>query len=428
MQELSLILAGVAALAAIAALAVTLALLTQVKNLRASGKDSSELAEHFARQRKELNDRFDSMQNNMTQSLASGLTTANNAQMNAIANLTKETQGTLKGFEQRIDRMGETVEKRLFAMQEDTRTKLNEMQGVVNEKLESALEKRVTESFKLVNDHLDRVTRGLNEVQSLATGVGDLKRILGNVKTRGVLGETQASRILEQILTPEQYKENIATVPRSTERVEFAVCLPGKDGNSGAVYLPIDSKFPLDRYETYLAACETGDKTVIETAQRNLSRFIKDSAKSIREKYVAPPYTTDFAILFLPTEGLYADVVRIPDLTETLMRDYSVNVAGPSTLAALLNSLQMGFRTLAIEKRSTEVWKVLGEVKTEFGKFADALGKVQSKLAGAESELDKLVGTRTNAINRKLRNVEALPTNESDWNLPALGYPISDEE
>ena len=411
---------------AIAALCSLGALIVALISLSKAGK--KDLSEDFSRQRKEINDRMDALQNSLTNSLAAGLNTANNAQMNAISNLTKETQGTLNSFAGRIDNMNATTEKRLLAMQEDNRKKLDEMQGVVNEKLETALEKRVTESFKLVNDQLERVTKGLTEMQSLATGVGDLKKILGNVKTRGVLGETQASRILEQILTPEQYEENIATVPKSAERVEFAIRLPGKDLDGSVVYLPIDSKFPLDRYEQYLAACETGDKAVVETARRQLARFIKESAKSIRDKYVAPPHTTEFAILFLPTEGLYADVVRIPDLTDTLMRDYSVNVAGPSTLAALLNSLQMGFRTLAIEKRSTEVWKVLGEVKTEFEKFGGVLSSVKKRLEGAESELDKLVGTRTNVIRRKLREVEALPTDETEWELPSNTATLDEEE
>ena len=414
----TLILSAVAAVCSGASLAVALTVLARTKQ--------KDLSEDLSRQRKELNDRIDSLQNTLTNSLSAGLNTANNAQMNAIANLTKETQGTLNAFADRIDKMNETTEKRLLTMQEDTRKKLDEMQGVVNEKLETALEKRVTESFKLVNEHLDRVTKGLTEMQSLATGVGDLKKILGNVKTRGVLGETQASRILEQILLPEQYKENIPTVPKSAERVEFAVCLPGKDDDGSVVYLPIDSKFPLDRYEQYLVAAESGDKTLLDLARKQLERFIKESAKSIRDKYVSPPYTTEFAILFLPTEGLYADVVRIPGLTETLMRDYSVNVAGPSTLAALLNSLQMGFKTLAIEKRSTEVWKVLGEVKTEFEKFHKTLSAVKSRLESAENELDKLVGTRTNVIRRKLRTVEALPTDEAEWALPEL--PEEDEE
>ena len=406
----AIILSAVAALCSLGALAVSLAVLSKSKK--------QDLSEDFARQRKEINDRMDSLQNGLTTSLSAGLNTANNAQMNAIANLTKETQGTLNAFAQRIDNMNTTTEKRLQSMQEDNRKKLDEMQGVVNEKLETALEKKVTESFKLVNEHLERVSKGLTEMQTLATGVGDLKKILGNVKTRGVLGETQASRILEQILLPEQYKENIPTVPKSTERVEFAVCLPGKDDDGSVVYLPIDSKFPLDRYEQYLAAAESGDKTLLEVAKKQLERFIKESAKSIRDKYVSPPYTTEFAILFLPTEGLYADVVRIDGLTEALMRDYSVNVAGPSTLAALLNSLQMGFKTLAIEKRSTEVWKVLGEVKTEFEKFHKTLTAVKTRLESAENELDKLVGTRTNVIRRKLRTVEALPTDEEEWALP----------
>ncbi|MBP3301137.1 MAG: DNA recombination protein RmuC [Clostridia bacterium] len=415
-----LIFSILATVCALGALIVSLVILSR------SGKQ--DFSEDFSRQRKELNDRMDSMQNSLTTSLSAGLNTANNAQMNAIGNLTKDTQNTLNSFANRMDSMSKTVEERLQKIQEENGKKLDEMQGVVNEKLESALEKRVTESFKLVNEHLDRVTKGLTEMQTLATGVGDLKKILGNVKTRGVFGETQASRILEQILLPEQYQENIPTVPRSTERVEFAVCLPGKDDDGSVVYLPIDSKFPLDRYEQYLAAVETGDKTLSEVARKEMERFIKASAKSIREKYVEPPYTTEFAILFLPTEGLYADVVRIPGLTETLMRDYSVNVAGPSTLAALLNSLQMGFKTLAIEKRSTEVWKILGEVKTEFEKFQTTLNTVKSRLEGAEKELDKLVGTRTNVIRRKLRNVEALPTNDADWALPAESAVADEDE
>ena len=415
-----LIFSILATVCALGALIVSLVILSR------SGKQ--DFSEDFSRQRKELNDRMDSMQNSLTTSISAGLNTANNAQMNAIGNLTKDTQNTLNSFANRMDSMSKTVEERLQKIQEENGKKLDEMQGVVNEKLESALEKRVTESFKLVNEHLDRVTKGLTEMQTLATGVGDLKKILGNVKTRCVFGETQASRILEQILLPEQYQENIPTVPRSTERVEFAVCLPGKDDDGSVVYLPIDSKFPLDRYEQYLAAVETGDKTLSEVARKEMERFIKASAKSIREKYVEPPYTTEFAILFLPTEGLYADVVRIPGLTETLMRDYSVNVAGPSTLAALLNSLQMGFKTLAIEKRSTEVWKILGEVKTEFEKFQTTLNTVKSRLEGAEKELDKLVGTRTNVIRRKLRNVEALPTNDADWALPAESAVADEDE
>ena len=417
---MELIFSIFAAVCALGALIVALMVLSR------SGKQY--LSDDFARQRREINDRMDAMQNGLTNSLSAGLNTANNAQMNAIGNLTKDTQNTLNSFANRMDNMSKTVEERLQKIQNENSKKLDEMQGVVNEKLESALEKRVTESFKLVNEHLDKVTKGLTEMQSLATGVGDLKKILGNVKTRGVFGETQASRILEQILLPEQYKENIATIPRSAERVEFAVCLPGKDDDGSVVYLPIDSKFPLDRYEQYLAALETGDKTLSEVARKEMERFIKASAKSIREKYVEPPYTTEFAILFLPTEGLYADVVRIPGLTETLMRDYSVNIAGPSTLAALLNSLQMGFKTLAIEKRSTEVWKILGEVKTEFEKFQTTLNAVKSRLEGAEKELDKLVGTRTNVIRRKLRNVEALPVNEAEWALPGEGLAPEEEE
>lgn len=416
MQTATLILALLAAVASVAALIVSL-----------TKREKTDLSADFARQRKELSERIDALQTALSTSLSATMNTANNAQMNAIANLTKETHDTLNAFSARMDNMNETLVKRLQMIQTENRTKLDEMQNVVNEKLETALEKRVTESFKLVNEHLDRVTKGLNEMQTLATGVGDLKKILGNVKMRGVFGETQASRILEQILTPDQYKVNVATIPNSTNHVEFAVCLPGKDDAGSTVYLPIDSKFPLDRYEQYLAAIETGDKTLCEVARKEMERFLKASAKSIREKYVEPPHTTEFAILFLPTEGLYADVVRIPGLTEALMRDYSVSVAGPSTLAALLNSLQMGFKTLAIQKRSTEVWKILGEVKTEFETFQSVLDAVKKRLVGAEQELDKLIGTRTNVIRRKLRNVEALPVNEAEWSLAAEAMPVEEE-
>ncbi len=404
MEPIILILSAVTAVCAVAGLILSLVVLSRTKQ--------QNLSEDLARQRKEMNDRLDSMQNNLTTSLNAGLSAGNTAQTNAIAKLSQETQATLTGFSGRIDKMNETTEKRLLTIQEENRKKLDEMQGVVNEKLETALEKRVTESFKLVNERLELVSKGLTEMQGLATGVGDLKKILANVKTRGIFGEIQLSRILEQILTPAQYDENVATVPGSAERVEFAIRLPGKDDNS-VVYLPIDSKFPLDKYEHLTLAAESGDVTALENARKGLAAFLKLSAKEIHDKYIQPPYTTDFGILFLPTEGLYAEVVRMTDLTEVLMRDYSINVAGPSTLAALLNSLQMGFRTLAIEKRSNDVWQILSAVKTEFNTFEGALEGVKKRLDLAGNDLEKLVGTRTRAIQRKLRDVETLPAQEA---------------
>ncbi len=420
---LILILCIVAALCGIVGLILSILVLSRTKR--------QDVSEDLARQRSELNARMDSMQNTLTSSLTTsltaGLNAGNTAQINALTKLSQETQATLTAFSGRIDKMNETTEKRLQTIQEENRKKLDEMQGVVNEKLETALEKRVTESFKLVNERLEQVSKGLTEMQTLATGVGDLKKILSGVKTRGIFGETQAARILEQILTPDQYDVNVVTVPGSREQVEFAVRLPGKDADGSVVYLPIDSKFPLDRYEQLENAIESGDPILIETARKALSAFLRASAKDIHDKYVRPPHTTDFAILFLPTEGLYAEVVRMTELTEGLMRDYSINVAGPSTLAALLNSLQMGFRTLAIEKRSTDVWKILGEVKTEFEKFGGTLDSVKKRIESAEKELDTLVGTRTNVIRRKLRSVEALPTDPAEW-MPGAALESPDDE
>lgn len=400
-----LILCAFAALCAVTGLILSLIVLRRTR--------PQNISDDLARQRNELNTRMDSMQNTLSASVTAGLNAGNTAQMNALNQFSKETQATLANFSQRMDKMNDTTEKRLLAIQEENRKKLDEMQGVVNEKLETALEKRVTESFKLVNERLELVSKGLTEMQGLANGVGDLKKILTNVKTRGIFGEIQLSRILEQILTPDQYDENVPTVPGSSERVEFAVRLPGKDADGSVVYLPIDSKFPMDRYEQLEAAAESGDPILLETARKSLAAFLKLSAKEIHDKYICPPHTTDFGILFLPTEGLYAEVVRMTDLTQGLMRDYSINVAGPSTLAALLNSLQMGFRTLAIEKRTNDVWNVLAAVKTEFGTFETVLESVKKRLEGAGSDLEKLVGTRTRAIRRKLRDVETLPSDQA---------------
>ncbi len=404
MDTVVLILSAVAAVCAVAGLIISLIVLSRTKQ--------QNLSEDLARQRRELNERMDSMQSTLTATLTAGLNTGNTAQTNALTKLSQETQNTLNTFSGRIDKMNETTEKRLLAIQEENRQKLDEMQGVVNEKLETALEKRVKESFQLVNERLELVSKGLNEMHTLATGVGDLKKILANVKTRGMFGEFQLSRILEEILTPTQYEENVATVPRSKDRVEFAIRLPGKE-DSSVVYLPIDSKFPLDRYEQLLAASENGDAAGLDSARKSLAAFIKTSGKEIRDKYICPPHTTDFGILFLPTEGLYAEVVRMTDLTEFLMREYGITVAGPSTLAALLNSLQMGFRTLAIEKRSNDVWKILSAVKTEFNTFETALKTAQHRIDEAGAKLEELVGRRTRVMQRKLREVETLPEDQA---------------
>ncbi len=309
-----------------------------------------------------------------------------------------------------------TLEARLQTLQQGNEAKLEQMRATVEEKLQSTLEARLGESFRLVSERLEQVHRGLGEMQSLATGVGDLKRVLTNVKTRGTFGEVQLAALLEQVLTPEQYATNVATRPGSGERVEFAIRLPGRDDGS-PVWLPIDAKFPAEDYERLLAAHDAADAAAIEAAGRALETRIRDEAKKIRDKYVEPPHTTDFGILFLPTEGLFAEVLRRPGLSEALNRDLRVVIAGPTTLFAMLNSLQMGFRTLALEKRSAEVWQVLGAVKTEFAKFGDVLAKLKNQLATASNTIEQ-AETRTRAMDRRLRSVEALPADQAARLLP----------
>lgn len=304
------------------------------------------------------------------------------------------------------------VQRQLLRMQNDNHKQLEKMRHTVDEKLHKTLENRLGKSFELVSKQLAEVQKGLGEMQHLANGVGDLKKVLTNVKTRGVMGEIQLGNILDQLLTAEQYGVNVATIPGSRCHVEFAVKLPGRDADNTVVWLPIDSKFPMDRYVQLQDAYDSGDKGDILKAKKTMYDTIRLMAKDIRDKYISPPHTTDFGILFLPTEGLYADVVRNSDLCQKLQQEYKIMLAGPTNLAALLNSLQMGFRSLAIEKRSSEVWKILGAVKTEFGKFGGVLEKVQKKLSEASNTLDK-AGVRTRAIERNLRDVESLPEGNS---------------
>ncbi len=304
----------------------------------------------------------------------------------------------------------ESVEGRMTAMQVENRRALDEIRGTVDEKLQKTLEERINRSFAVVSERLEQVYKGLGEMQTLASGVGDLKKVLANVKTRGILGEIQLGAILEEILAPEQYETNVVTRKNSAKPVEYAVRLPGSDG--GTVYLPVDSKFPADAYEKLRDAYDTGNPEQIAAEKRRLESVIKLFAKDIRDKYLDPPATTEFGIMFLPFEGLYAEVVNL-GLVEVLQRDYKVSVAGPTTMAALLNSLQMGFRTLAIQKRSSEVWKVLGAVRTEFDRFGDVLEATQKRLEQTSSELDKLVGVRTRQIRSKLRTVTSLPQDEA---------------
>lgn len=312
---------------------------------------------------------------------------------------------------QSLENIRRSVDEKLESIRRENLRQLDEMRQTVDEKLQKTLEEKMNKSFSLVNERLEQVYKGLGEMQTLAVGVGDLKKVLSNVKTRGILGEIQLGAILSEILSKEQYEENIATKKGSKNVVEFAIKLPA-DGDS-VVYLPIDSKFPSDTYSALRDAIESGDKQSIESAQKALVQRIKGEAKDIHDKYIDPPNTTEFAIMFLPFEGLYSEVVNM-GLVETLQREYKVNIAGPSTMAALLNSLQMGFKTLAVQKRSAEVWKILGGVKTEFDKFNDVLVLTQQRLDQANKELDKLVGVRTRQIQRQLKNVESVNLSEQN--------------
>lgn len=322
-----------------------------------------------------------------------------------LANLTEKN-------EKKSDELRTVVEGRLAQLQSDNASKLEEMRRTVDEKLQGTLDKRLGESFKLVSDRLEQVHKGLGEMQSLASGVGDLRRVLTNVKTRGTWGEMQLGNLLDQILTPDQYGRNVRTNPGGGETVEFAIKLPGPDEHDEkVVWLPIDVKFPKEDYELLVDASERCDAEGVEEATKSLERGVRLQARLIRSKYLAPPHTTDFGLLYLPTEGLYAEVLRRPGLVDSIQREQRVVVVGPTTLAALLNSLQMGFRTLAIQKRSSEVWRVLGAVKTEFGKFGDMLDKVKKKLDETGNTIEDAVH-RSRQIEKKLRNVEALPVDE----------------
>ncbi len=310
--------------------------------------------------------------------------------------------------ERRLSEVRTTVEARLQALQADNERKLEQMRQTVDEKLHATLEARLGESFKQVAERLDQVHRGLGEMQRLASDVGSLNRVLNNVKTRGIFGEVQLAGLLEQVFTPDQYAVNVETVPGSGARVEFAIRLPGKGEPDQALWLPIDAKFPREDYERLLDAHDRADASAVEQAAKALEQRLRNEARTIKEKYLAPPHTADFAILFVPTEGLYAEALRRPGLVESLQRDHRVMLAGPTTLLATLNSLQMGFRTLALERRSTEVWQVLGAVKTEFGKFGDVLAKTRRKLDEASSVISS-VETRTRVMGRALKQVEAVP-------------------
>ena len=369
--------------------------------------------------RQELTQTLGTFQQSLVQQSAEA-TRTQNSQMDAFAQqlallqktlsdtLTLQVQQLSEANARRLSEMRGTLENQLAQLQINNAAKLDEMRQTVDEKLQTTLQARLGESFKQVADRLEQVHKGLGEMNTLAQGVGDLKHLLTNVKTRGMFGEAQLASLLEQVMAPDQYAAQHATIPGSKNRVDFAIRLPGRSEDGQPVWLPIDAKFPNEDYERLLDAQSRADAVQAELCSKALEARVRLEAKSITEKYIEPPYTTDFAILFLPTEGLYAEVLRRPGLIESLQRDYRVTLAGPTTLMAMLNSLQMGFRTLALEKRSSEVWQVLGAVKTEFGKFGDVLAKVKEQTQTVLNTLDK-AQTRSNVMHRALRQVEALP-------------------
>jgi DNA recombination protein RmuC len=379
-------------------------------------------------------------QNEQIDSFRTQLAATQQAQEATLARLAEQQANALKRFadtlgdqlrslsqsnDQRLTEMRGAVEQKLSAIQADNEKKLEQMRATVDEKLHATLEQRLGESFKLVADRLDQVHKGLGEMQNLARDVGSLNRVLTNVKTRGIFGEVQLAGLLEQVFTPEQYAVNVETVPGSGARVEFAIRLPGQRVDGVPLWLPIDAKFPREDYERLLDAQDRADPVAVEVAAKAIETRLRLEARAIHDKYVAPPHTTDFAILFVPTEGLYAEALRRPGLVESLQREHHVMLAGPTTLLATLNSLQMGFRTLALEKRSVEVWEVLGAVKTEFAKFGDVLAKTKKKLDEASNTIDQ-AQTRANVMARKLKSVEAVTETHAQALLP-LALPRDDD-
>lgn len=363
-----------------------------------------EIREEMRRSRQEMSETVQLSVKRMGEMIAQNQRESTDNQSRRLAELNRQLVSTSMSIEQRLENIRISMENKITAMTDENNRQLSEMRNTVDEKLQKTLEDRIGRSFRQVSDTLEQVTRGLGQMQTLAAGVGDLKKVLSNVKTRGIVGEIQLGAILAQILSPEQYDENVA-VKGGSERVEFAVKFPGEGDRP--VYLPIDSKFPADAYTRLLDAYDTGDRQMIKTATDGLRSAVLKAAKDIRTKYVSPPYTTEFAIMFLPFEGLYAEVLRL-GLVDTLQRDYRINIAGPTTMAAMLNSFQMGFRSLALQKQSGEVWDTLAKVRTEFDKFGDVLVKTQTKMEQAQKDLEKLVGVRTRGIQRALKGVATI--------------------
>lgn len=369
-------------------------------------EESSANTRHF---REELNQSVHSF----NESILARMAEIANLQRNQLDIFAKQLASLTTTNDLKFEQLRQTVEERLLLLQRDNSQKLDQMRATVDEKLKATLEQRLGESFKLVSERLEAVHKGLGEMQTLASGVGDLKKVLANVKTRGIWGEIQLGNLLEQILTPDQYATNVITKGGSNDRVEFAIKLPARDGQDSILWLPIDAKFPIEDYERLLEAQDQINLPRIEELGKALENRIKLEGKAIRDKYLDPPHTTDFGILFLPVEGLYAEVLRRPGLCELLQREYKIIITGPTTLSALLNSLQMGFRTLAIEKRSSEVWNLLSAVKTEFGKFVEILERTQKKLQEASNTIETAT-RKSRTIARKLKNVQTLPAGEAE--------------
>lgn len=408
MELYQFIILAVLALAAVA-VGVAAIIMIPKKNrkddpaLGALQQEVSSLRQDFSVQRQELTAATQTSVKNMGEIIAANQQSASAAQSEKLSHIEERFKTFSLENEQKLENIRRSMELKLAEIREDSNKQLTEMRMTVDEKLQKTLEEKMNQSFALVNERLEQVYKGLGEMQTLAVGVGDLKKVLSNVKTRGIVGEIQLGSILEEILAPDQYDTNVATKHSSRDVVEFAVRLPAKD--DGFIYLPIDSKFPGDTYAALRDAYDSGSREAVDAAAKQLVNTIRKEAKDIRDKYIDPPNTTDFAIMFLPFEGLYSEVVN-RGMVELLQRDYKVNIAGPSTMAAFLNSIQMGFKTLAVQKRSAEVWKILGSVKKEFETFNDVLLATQQRLDQANKELDKLVGVRTRMITKKLSAVE----------------------
>lgn len=391
------------------ALAAVIIVLQIVALLRSRGADVSDQLDRVER---EVRLQLQATAQAQRQEMGNMLSQSHAATVQQLETMRRQIEVLTESNTRRLLEVRVALETKMRELQADNGARLEEMRKTVDEKLHETLETRLTESFRQVSERLERVHQGLGEMQQLALGVGDLKRVLTNVKTRGTWGEVQLEMLLEQILTPDQYAKNVETIPGSNARVEFALKLPGQKEGGAPVWMPIDAKFPKEQYERLLEAADRADADAVAVAGRELERAVRGEAKTIAEKYVSPPMTTDFAILFLPTEGLYAEVMRRPGLADELQRVNRVSIAGPSTLTALLNSLQMGFRTLALEKRSSEVWQVLGAVKTEFAKFGDVLAATKTTLERAARNIEN-AEVRSRQMARKLKSVEALPAEQA---------------